>query len=182
MDILDLPELGTKWDSFWVRVWVGEPNVWLFGLIIVIAIVVINIPWQKFGGAGTKEQKTDQIEALFPNMKIGELFSYVYDNSDFIGADGGLLADENWIKIGDEIRDQASVGRLTFWGRARSGKNPLTQVPKEYWKEGKFTYKFFGERDDDPPHTRPRPGNDELRDLQVNRSQVTQIWPRKRGK
>lgn len=136
-------------------------------------------------GTEKQPQKTKQTVAPpgepFPDMTIRELFHYICDETGF---DCELLEDDNWKKIGEDVRDKASVGQLTFWGRAYSeqfgdmlGKNPLTEVSKEYWKEGDFTYQFFGGWGDDPPHTFPGPREDELRDLQVNKMQAKSIWP-----
>ena len=136
--------------------------------------------------AGGDAEPDDREETPFPDMTIKELFYYIGNDTDFLDAESEILTDENWIKIGDEIRDQASVGRLTFWGRVYGkqwgkmfGKNPLTEISKEYWKEGKFTYQFFEEGEKDPPHTHQQGDDEGLRDLRVNRSQVMQIWPSK---
>jgi hypothetical protein len=53
-------------------------------------------------------------EEPFPNWPINELFSYV--DPDLLTCVHNQV-DQSWDRIGNQIRDYASVGRLKVWGR-----------------------------------------------------------------
>jgi hypothetical protein len=109
---------------------------------------------------------------------INELFQHI---------DPDYLENSHWEKIGDELRDALSTGRLTMWGRLKetdSGswvgpRAALTPIDKTYWYKAYFTYFFFHEQTSDGVHCYAdrKTGRPAYTDLQVNRSEALALWP-----
>jgi hypothetical protein len=122
-------------------------------------------------------------EEPFPNWPISELFSYI-DPDMLTRAD--CHVDQLWDKIGNQIRDYASVGRLKIWGRPTNdgvdvllGQRPsIRLIDPSYWAAAFFTYSFFDSTSGDAAHTYLKFGQhgSEYTDLQVNRAEASQLW------
>ena len=119
-----------------------------------------------------------QFDANDTKWTIGELFQHI---------DPDFLENKHWEKIGDELRDALSEGRLTMWGRLKetdSGpwvgpRAALAPIEKTYWYKAYFTYFFFHEQTNDGVHCYAdrKTGRPAYTDLQVNRSEALVIWP-----
>jgi hypothetical protein len=122
-------------------------------------------------------------EELFPNWPISDLFSYIDPN--LLTRDDSHV-DQLWDKIGNQIRDYASVGRLKIWGRplndgidAVLGQRPsIRLIDPSYWGTAFFTYAFFDDTAGDASHTYLQYGQygTEYTDLQVNRAEAMPLW------
>jgi hypothetical protein len=109
---------------------------------------------------------------------IQELFQHI---------DPDYLDGDRYEKIGDDLRDALSTGRLTMWGRLKktdSGswvgpRAALTPIEKTYWYTAYFTWFFFHERttDDEHCYADRKTGRPAYTDLQVNRSEALAVWP-----
>jgi hypothetical protein len=117
----------------------------------------------------------------YPNWPIHELFSYI--RPDLLERTDDEVED-TWEIVGNDIRDQASLGRLKIWGRiARPGllgeRNTLGLIEQFYWTDAFFTYSSFDATAANKPHTYLAPGRGgaEYTDLQVNRAGAMSIWP-----
>lgn len=122
-----------------------------------------------------------------PDWPIRDLFAHI--NPDFLSRTDDEVGDA-WDKAGNEIRDQASLGRLKIWGRVvRDGpdrilgqRQALRLIEPSYWTMAFFTYTFFDNTSGDAPHTYLEAGRSgaEYSDLQVNRAEALSIWPSSR--
>jgi hypothetical protein len=109
---------------------------------------------------------------------VNELFQHI---------DPDYLESNRWEKIGDELRDALSTGRLIMWGRLKetdSGswvgpRAALTPIEKTYWYKAYFTYFFFHEQTSDGVHcfADRKTGRPAYTNLQVNRAEVLKLWP-----
>jgi hypothetical protein len=109
---------------------------------------------------------------------INELFQHI---------DPDCLDNDRYEKVGDELRDVLSTGRLQMWGRLKetdSGpwvgpRAALTPIEKEYWYKAYFTYFFFHEQTSDGVHcfADRKTGRPAYTDLQVNRIEALALWP-----
>lgn len=119
--------------------------------------------------------------SIGPDWPLHELFYHI---------DPNLLDDANeaaWERIGNDLRDAFSVGRLKVWGRSVQdgigkmlGERPaLTPIETSYWWAAHFTYSFFDETAGDAPHTYTdkHSGLPDYTDLQVNRTEALKLWP-----
>jgi hypothetical protein len=87
--------------------------------------------------------------------------------------------------LGLEVRDKLSTSQLKIWGRKKLSiglsRNPLTEIPHQYWSEADFTYTFLmeGEQYQYDVHARSQMLSHGVpySDLQVNRAQAKSIWP-----
>jgi hypothetical protein len=101
--------------------------------------------------------------------------------------DPGYLENNSWEKIGDELRDALSEGRMTMWGRLKetdSGpwigpRAALTPIEKTYWYKAYFTYLFFHQEAAEGVHcfADRKTGRPAYTDLQVSRAEVLKLWP-----
>jgi hypothetical protein len=119
-----------------------------------------------------------------PDLPICDLFAHI--NPDFLSRTDDDVGDA-WDKVGNNIRDQASLGHLEIWGRiVRDGPDrilgqraALQLIEPSYWTKAFFTYSFFDNRSGDTPHTYLEAGQTgvEYTDLNVNRAEALSIWP-----
>jgi hypothetical protein len=108
---------------------------------------------------------------------IYELFQHI---------DPDFLDDNRWEKIGDELRDALSTGKLRMWGRLKetdSGtwvgpRAALTPIENTYWYKAYFTYFFFHEETSHGVHcfADRKTGRPAYTDLQVNRAEALKLW------
>jgi hypothetical protein len=149
-----------------------------------------NTPVQLALKAAFKHKAQAQIRQIigeplepFPNWPISDLFSYIDPN--LLTRDDSHV-DQLWDKIGNQIRDYASVGRLKIWGRplndgidAVLGQRPsIRLIDPSYWGTAFFTYAFFDDTAGDASHTYLQYGQHgtEYTDLQVNRAEAMPLW------
>jgi hypothetical protein len=133
------------------------------------------------------EAKFGAIMKPYPDWPIHELFSYI--RPDFLERVDSEVGDE-WDIVANDIRDQASLGRLKVWGRVvRRGvdrflgqRETLRLIEPSYWIDAFFTYSFFDETAEDKPQTYLAAGRSgpEYTDLRVNRIEAQSIWPKER--
>lgn len=120
-----------------------------------------------------------------PDWPIHELFCLI--NPDFLDRTDDRV-DESWDKVGNDIRDQASLGHLKIWGRVvRNGpdrilgqREALRLIEPSYWRTAFFTYSFFDNTAGDVPHTYLGLGQSGVlyTNLLVNRDEALSLWPR----
>jgi hypothetical protein len=120
---------------------------------------------------------------VFPDWPIHELFSHIRPDL-LIRTDDDV--GNTWDEIGDDVRDQAAIGRLKIWGRVvRDGadkllgqRQALRLIEPSYWTMAFFTYSFFDNTAGDAPHTYLEYGRSGAvyTDLQVNKNQAQSIW------
>jgi hypothetical protein len=109
---------------------------------------------------------------------IQELFQHI---------DPDVLEGDRYERVGDEVRDALSTGRLCMWGRLKetdSGswvgpRAALKPIEKSYWYTAYFTYFFFHERTRDDVHVYAdrKSGRPAYTDLQIARSEALAVWP-----
>lgn len=121
-----------------------------------------------------------------PDLTIGELFR-------------GLLPHPvedapDWLTVGNEVRDKASLGQVHIWGRparywdypeqARIAAvaAPLEPIGPSYWRDAQFNWGTVFEPDTHLPHTVPIPHKfmtefQRYNGLRVNRKEALDIWP-----
>lgn len=110
--------------------------------------------------------------------KIEELFHYI---------DPDYLENNSWQRIGDDLRDALSAGRLTMWGRLKETalgtwvgpRDALKPIESAYWYKAYFTYFFFAEGTVDGVHVYAdrKTGRPAYTDLQVSRSEALAAFP-----
>lgn len=168
---------------------------WQYGIPIVLSVFGIflliqpRLNQQNIGQLKSKEAipSSNTLPVIdstpFPDWPIRELFFYLRPD----------LVDDHkknlWEKVGLEIRDNLSVGRLLIWGRKRDAlpgkRSNFSLIPPEYWKpEVDFTYWFLDDSHQhachvDPPTKLGLPG---YSDLHVNKAQAIKIWSGKENK
>jgi hypothetical protein len=109
---------------------------------------------------------------------IKDLFHHIHND---------YLENKSWEKIGDDLRDALSEGRLTVWGRLKETESgpwvgpraALTPIEKTYWYKAYFTYLFFHQEPADGVHCYAdrKTGRPAYTDLQVNRAEALKLWP-----
>jgi hypothetical protein len=119
-----------------------------------------------------------QFNANDAKWKINELFHHF---------DPDYLEDNRWQKIGDDLRDALSTGRLTMWGRLKETalgtwvgpRAALRPIEQAYWQKAYFTYFFFDERTADGVHCYAdrKTGRPAYTDLQVSRTEALAAFP-----
>jgi hypothetical protein len=119
-----------------------------------------------------------QFDADDVKWTIKELFHHIEPN---------YLEDSRWQKIGDDLRDALSAGRLTMWGRLKetaSGtwvgpRAALTPIEQTYWYKAYFTYFFFDDRTSDGVHVYAdrKSGRPAYTDLRVSRNEALAAFP-----
>jgi hypothetical protein len=95
--------------------------------------------------------KNRDVSSSGANWTVYELFQHI---------DPDFLDNNRWEKVGDELRDALSTGRLCMWGRLKetdSGswvgpRAALKPIEKTYWYNAYFTYFFFHEQTSDGVH------------------------------
>jgi hypothetical protein len=121
-----------------------------------------------------------------PDWPIHELFSHI--NPDFLERRDDGVGDA-WDIVGNDIRDQASLGHLKIWGRPSRDdgvdkllgqREALRLIEPSYWTMAFFTYHFFDSTAGDAPHTYLEQGRSGIvyTDLRVNREESLSIWPK----
>jgi hypothetical protein len=115
----------------------------------------------------------DSAPQPFPDLTVQELFFYI--DPDCLGDQGKKSQ-----RIGADILDQLSIGRLIAWGREadrRSG-SPLSEIAKTYWRDAHLTYWYFSDGFREEVHVEPigHTIGPSYRDLQFNRAQAEAIW------
>ena len=99
------------------------------------------------------------------------------------------LEDNNWEKIGRDLRDKLAIGQIHSWGRLRGGMlysdPPLTPIPQSFWNTAELMYSFFGdeERRAELVHAKSPEAEARLQymDLQLKRTEIERTWPTKTG-
>ena len=121
----------------------------------------------------------------FPDMTIRELFFHI--EPSVLDDDGSKPSACE--RVGRDILDQLSIGRVTAWGREMPEEGSLDEmvfkgtspqeIGKDYWAKTDFTYLFFTEIGQHVRHTYPPHGSGlpSYSDLQFNRAEVLRIWP-----
>ena len=65
IDLLDLPELGKKWDGFWTKFGIDEFGIWLIAATVVL-LVIVNVPWRHI------QQRIKQPKPPGNNFLVGQ--------------------------------------------------------------------------------------------------------------
>ncbi|MDP3738731.1 MAG: hypothetical protein Q8R02_15155 [Hyphomonadaceae bacterium] len=128
--------------------------------------------------------------APYPTMRVRDLFFHIRpDLLESKGGKIGLWEVGVWQQVEQMFRDEASLGRLSVWGRPFDDQgvsrmlaevSPLEPIPAEYWRRANLTHNFYDEKIDfDRCDTYPDAGSG-LRpfcDLQVDEAQALALWP-----
>lgn len=163
---------------------------WQFGLPAVLAAFGIlyyfqlQVNQQTSGSLISEESKyesdtsTATASTPFPDWTIRELFFYL--RPDLVDDHTAVL----WERVGSEVKDQLSIGRLQIWGREILRPNrirtSLQEIEKSYWVQAVFSYWFLAENHEEVNHTFTNKGVNltEYCDLRVNKAQALKIWPK----
>lgn len=167
--------LGATWVGLLIARFFSAPARLYWNQFRNVRALEANIVSLKAAGDGSNNG---------PNWSILDLFTHI--DPDFLSrADDGVGS--RWDEVGNDIRDQAAVGRLRIWGRTTPqgadgilGQRPtLRLIEPNYWTMAFFTYRFFVNTAGDAPHTYLEMGRSgvEYTDLQVNRAEVLKLWP-----
>jgi hypothetical protein len=164
---------------------------WVGLLIARFLIAPAQLYWGQYKKARKLETDIANLSAAEegsdsgPNWLIHDLFTHVDPN--LLSRTDEEVGDR-WDEIGNDIRDQAAVGRLKIWGRTmpRGADSVLGQrttlrlIEQSYWTMAFFTYSFFDNTAGDVPHTYLEVGRSgvEYTDLRVNRAEALKLWPR----
>ncbi|MDX2308922.1 MAG: hypothetical protein NW216_11835 [Hyphomicrobium sp.] len=119
-----------------------------------------------------------------PDWALGELLRGLHPNP---------LDDANWLAVGNEVRDAASLGKIQVWGRfavieqssaSEATKSALIKVEADYWKNAQFNWATILETKTHLPQTVPLPHKchadfTRYNDLYVNKAQCIECWPRR---
>ncbi|MEH2563041.1 hypothetical protein [Bradyrhizobium sp. AZCC 2289] len=124
-------------------------------ILAFILIFLFRLIWAPARLYWVQRERADNLDAELRIAKkqpdadtkwtITDLFQHI---------DPDFLEDNRWEKVGDELRDALSTGRLCMWGRLKetdSGpwvgpRAALTPIEKRYWYKAYFTYFFFHEQ------------------------------------
>jgi hypothetical protein len=114
------------------------------------------------------------------NWTIRELFLYI--EPDLANNPSSELKE----RIGHQVLDKLSTMQLSAYGRRSDvkGHSPLTYIAAHYWEDADFAYWFLDGSDHDQlVHAKGKArigsGNEDYRDIQVNRREAVGIWPKK---
>jgi hypothetical protein len=118
-----------------------------------------------------KAEKTVPLVAEpLPDLRLKNLFFHI--SPDCLGGSG-----DNALKIGADILQNLSAGKIVAWGRAPGADTHagLMRIPQDYWKDAMFDYAFFV--DDACVQVEPLPGRPGLSycDLHFDREQVDSV-------
>jgi hypothetical protein len=158
---------------------------WSVAFLVRLLRAPVDLVDAQIERARDVEAKLAAIVKPYPDWPIHELFSYI--RPDLLErVDNGV--GDVWDIVGNDIRDQASLGRLKIWGRVLRGgvdrllgqRETLRPVEPHYWTDAFFTYSFFNETAEDKPQTYLAAGRSgpEYTDLRVNRIEAQAIWPK----
>ena len=114
----------------------------------------------------------------YPDWTVRELFIHLAPGLEV------AQLDQTHERIGQEIQNQLSLGRLRAWG-AMVNNPTVVPIPKEYWVHAQFTYIFLG-KEEGLNHvwsTRIREGHEhtgqpQYRSVEINKSEALGIWPK----
>jgi hypothetical protein len=108
------------------------------------------------------------------NWPIRELFFHI--RPDLL--DSGRQ--DLWDEVGMDVLDKLSTGQLKAYGRlADTGQTkPLTEIPKTYWGDARFTYWFLDKGHEQTVHVENKKAGMAYRDLRVSRDHALELWPR----
>jgi hypothetical protein len=171
-------------DAFVVAL-AGFVITWLVAFFVRMLRAPVDLLDTQIERARNVEAKLGALVKPYPDWPIHELFSYI--NPDFLERVDSEVGDA-WDIVGNDIRDQASLGRLKVWGRVVRGgvdrllgqRETLRLIEPSYWTDAFFTYSFFDETAEDKPQTYLAAGRSgpEYTNLRVNRVEAQSIWPK----
>jgi hypothetical protein len=155
---------------------------WLGVFLFQFSVVPAKLYWAEHARVQnlSEELKVAQKQTSADDTKwtIKDLFYHI---------DHDYLENKSWEKIGDNLRDALSEGRLTMWGRLKetdSGpwvgpRAALAPIEKIYWYKAYFTYFFFHEQATDGVHCYAdrKTGRPAYTDLQVSRNEALAAFP-----
>jgi hypothetical protein len=169
----------------------------LAGAAVLTALAVLIGPkspfwrWLLWGGSGIlaicaiillidilrrRSQKNKNGARPIPDWPIRELFFHISPQ---------VLENNNWQRIGRDLKDKLSTSQLKMWGRkiAPYGRLfSLEEISASYWPGAEFTYAFLAPDKDSEGHSwtpnKAGPVSTDYADLQVNREQALKVCPR----
>ena len=188
MNLINAPT--TLWGTAGFAVALAIASVILAFLVIFLGRLVLaptRLYWEQHRRADSLETDLLAMKANpddGPNWSIHELFTHA-DPNFLSRTDEGV--GDRWDEVGNDIRDQAALGRLRIWGRTMprgvdsvlGQRTTLQLIEPSYWTTAFLTYSFFDDTAGDVPHTYLEVGRNgvEYTDLQVNRAEVLKLWP-----
>lgn len=118
--------------------------------------------------------------APVPDWPIGDLFWHIDPN---ISDDDDSEPGRRWERVGLDVMDKLSTGRLIAWGRPERNSAPYRLIPADYWQKAQWTYWFIqrGGISDDLVHCHliaNLPNREQYRDVRVNKAQALNLWYR----
>ena len=118
--------------------------------ILLALTAVVSFIFSSFWVWKIEREKRLAIEASlalatkpFPNWPIHEVFSYIQPDVLERPREG---TKDRWDEVGDDIRDQASLGRLKIWGRVAhvgADKNTRSTYRSTTDRAELLDYRFF---------------------------------------
>jgi hypothetical protein len=158
---------------------------WFVAFCVRLLRVPVNLVDIQIERTRAAEARLLAMARPYPDWPIHELFTHIRpDLLDRVDKE----VENTWDRVGNDVRDQAALGRLKTWGRAvRSGadktlgqRETLRLIETSYWTDAFFTYSFFDNTAVDAPHTYLQRGRSgpEYTDLHVNQIEALSIWPK----
>lgn len=168
---LKVPALIAKYAPGWLAAipWYG----WLIGGLLLVMFMILESVHQEL----TKREAdaSAQNGSHLADLSIVDLFFFI---------DADVLEFRRAHEIGQQILDRLSLGQITAYGREANygisyyvGSPTLIPIPQEFWKNGTFTYQFFGEDRQNDIHATGR-GDDSVcyRDVRFTASEIVLYW------
>jgi hypothetical protein len=183
---------GARLSGYQLKVPEDVQELFAYGIVLIGAALIVffcirllgaptRLYWRERDGRSSCEASFDALAAPDADWRIHELFSHIQPD---------LLEqpDEHaWERIGNDIRDEFSLGRLKVWGRPPTSgigavlkeRPALRPIEPIYWHSAHFTYHFFDDSAVNAPHTYMEPDSELpiYTDLRVNRAQAVRMWP-----
>lgn len=198
-DILELPGNASSVVRAMVDA-LGNTS-WQAVLIFLIGLACLLFAtshlWAPWFGLATRHAAVHQTDAerdaatpeetsAVPDSSIGELFRGLIQHPVDDAPD--------WLPVGNEVRDKASLGQIRIWGRpARywdypeqaqraAAAAPLEPIDPSYWRDAQFNWGTVFEPETHLPHTGPLPHKfmidfHRYNGLRVNRQEALKLWP-----
>lgn len=140
MDLLDLPELGQKWDRFWESIGVDASFVWLIGAAIVL-LIIVNVPWQRILRPSYVTSPRAATDSKREIAVIHALFWIVYSSAWMRWQEAQRLANDSktlteqikmWLAL-SHFQDKIDSGDLIVRAKQHDSIAYET-VDKDFWK------------------------------------------------
>ncbi len=114
MDLLDLPELGKKWNALWAKIGVDEFGIWLIATTVIL-LVIVNVPWRHIQQQIGQPNPLSTRDVWLSDAMIYALRGGWGDRIDLTNISENELS--RFYEIENEFRQAALDGTLPIWGK-----------------------------------------------------------------